>query len=221
MTALSFEILSITPEKYAVVPNLIAHVRITESDGTRIHAMALRAQVRIEPHRRRYSDDEAAAVADLFGGRERWASTLKSFQWMNISTMVQGFAGTCDVDIGIACTYDFDVTSSKYLHALQDDGNVPLTLLFSGTVFTHEPGKFAVEQIPWDLECSYDLPVRVWKDLMRLHYPDTGWIRLRHDSLAALARFKAEHALLTYDDVVDQLLSTDRSRSTVLDRGDA
>lgn len=209
MTALSFEILSITPEKYAVVPNLIAQTRITESTGVRIHAMALRAQVRIEPHRRRYTDVEAAAVVDMFGARERWTSTLKSFQWMNTSTLVQGFTGTCDVDIAIPCTYDFDVTSSKYLHALADDGNVPLVFLFSGTVFIHDSSRFGVEQIPWDLECSYDLPVRVWKELIRQHYPNSGWIRLRHDTLTALALYKSEQGLLSYDDALGALLEVD------------
>lgn len=222
MTALSFEIMSITPEKYAVVPNLIAHVRITESENTRIHAMALRAQVRIEPQRRRYTEDEAAGVIDMFGTRDRWTSTLKSFQWMNTSTLVQGFAGTTDADITMPCTYDFDVTSSKYLHALREDGTIPLTFLFSGTVFSHETtGRFGVEQIPWDLESPYDLPVRIWRDLIRLHYPNTGWIRLDHDTLAALTRFKSEHGLVGFDDAVDRLLSIGSSRPPALhDRGD-
>ena len=94
MTDLSFELLNIAPEPYAVVPNLLARVRITESSGVPIHALALRAQVRIEPQRRRYSDAEAAAMADLFGTRDRWASTLKSFLWMQTSTTVQGFTST-------------------------------------------------------------------------------------------------------------------------------
>ncbi|SNT04402.1 DUF6084 family protein [Rhodococcoides kyotonense] len=207
MTHLSFKVLGITPETYAAVPNLIAHVRITEDTDTTIHAMAMRAQVRIEPHRRRYSETEAAALVDMFGTPERWVSTLKSFQWMQTSTLVQGFTGTCDVDVTMPCTYDFDVTASRYLHAMHDDGTIPLALLFSGTVFTNGSRRFGVEQIPWDLEAHYDLPVRVWKALVRLHYPNSGWLRLRHDTLAALARYKAEEGYLGFDEALTRLLS--------------
>ena len=54
---------------------------------------------------------------------------------MHCAAMVQGFTGTTEVDLPMPCTYDFEVTGSKYLHALRD-GFVPLLLLFSGTVFT-------------------------------------------------------------------------------------
>ena len=54
---------------------------------------------------------------------------------MQCSTMVQGFTGVTEVDLPLPCTYDFDVTGSRYLHAV-GDGTVPLALLFSGTVFT-------------------------------------------------------------------------------------
>ena len=208
MTDLSFELLNIAPEPYAVVPNLLARVRITESSGVPIHALALRAQVRIEPQRRRYSDAEAAAMADLFGTRDRWASTLKSFLWMQTNTTVQGFTSTCETDIALPCTYDFDVTASKYLHALQDNKTIPIAALFSGTVFTNgNSGRFGVEQIPWDRECSYEMPVQVWKDLVRLHYPNTGWVRLDHDTLAALARFKSDRGLIGFDEAVTDLLA--------------
>lgn len=207
MTDLTFELCSVAPEPYAVVPNLLARVRITESSGVPVHALALRAQVRIEPHRRRYSDAEAAAMLDLFGTRNRWTSTLKSFLWMQTSTTVQGFTGTCETDIALPCTYDFDVTASKYLHALQDDKTIPIALLFSGTVFTRGGLGFGIEHIPWDRECAYDMPVQVWKDLVRLHYPNTGWVRLDHDTLAALARFKSDRGLIGFDEAVTALLS--------------
>ena len=74
-----------------------------------VHAIALRCQVRIEPQRRRYSDDEAAGLVDLFGGRERWFDTLKPFMWMQAGTMVQGFTGSTEVDLPLPCTYDFEV----------------------------------------------------------------------------------------------------------------
>ena len=48
-------------------------VRVEETSGERVHALALRAQVRIEPQRRRYDDTEEQALLDLFGDRSRFA----------------------------------------------------------------------------------------------------------------------------------------------------
>ena len=127
--------------------------------------------------RRGYSDDEAAGLLDLFGPRERWATTLRTFQWLQTTAMVQGFTGATQVNLPLECTYDFEVAASKYLHALRD-GTVPLQFLFSGTIFSKGPRGFAVQQVPWDREDRFDMPVSVWRDLMQQHYPNTGWLRL-------------------------------------------
>ncbi len=58
MPELAFAVLDIRPEPYAVVPNLLARLRIEESTGEQVPALALRAQVRIEPQRRRYDAAE-------------------------------------------------------------------------------------------------------------------------------------------------------------------
>ena len=42
--------------------------------------------------------------------------------------------------------------------------------------------------------------------MMDLYFPNTGWLRLRRDTLDALQRFKAERALLTWDETFEQLL---------------
>ncbi|MCZ4077137.1 DUF6084 family protein [Rhodococcus sp. H36-A4] len=211
MTQLSFSVIDIVPEEYAVAPNLTVQLRIEESTGVEIHALALRCQVRIEPHRRRYTDAEAAGMVDLFGGRERWASTLRSFLWMQCSTVVQGFSGSCDVDLPMLCTYDFDVASSKYLHALEEerdghDASIPLEMLFSGTVFTKGSNGFGVQQIPWDRECRFDLPVRAWRRLVDMHFPNTGWIRLDRDTLYALSAYRSERGMTGLDDAVVELV---------------
>lgn len=100
-----------------------------------------------------------------------------------------------------------EVTASKYLHALDEAGStVPLVFLFSGTVFTRGVAGFGVERIPWDRESTYDLPVAVWRELVQAHYPNTGWVRLDHDTLAALARYKAAHGLIGLDVAISDLL---------------
>ncbi|MCU1520474.1 MAG: hypothetical protein JWM01_1902 [Arthrobacter sp.] len=206
MTQLAFAVVDIQPEPYAAAPQLTARLRITEATGAAIHAIALRCQVRIQPQRRGYAGDEEQGVLDLFGERGRWPTTLKSFLWMQCSTMVQGFTGDTDVDLPLPCTFDFDVAAAKYLNALRD-GEIPLELLFSGTVFTKGQTGFGVEQVPWDLEASYRLPVTAWHRLMDLYFPNTGWIRLDREVLAALFQYKSSHGLTSWDAAVEALLA--------------
>ena len=78
-----------------------------------------------------------------------------------------------------------------------DDGEVPLVFLFSGTIFSRTASGFGVEQVPWDLEAGYRMPVRVWRDLMDSYFPNTAWLRLDRDTVADLSRFKAARALPT------------------------
>jgi hypothetical protein len=61
--------------------------------------------------------------------------------------------------------------------------------------------------LSWASEAHYRLPVRVWRDLMNLYYPNSGWLRLQRETLDALMRFKAQRALPTWDGVMEALLS--------------
>ena len=212
MTELQFTVAEIFAEPYAVAPQLTARLRIEESTGATIHAIALRAQVRIEPQRRAYTADEEQALLDQFGTRDRWYDTLKPFMWMQASAMVQGFTDITEVDLALPCTYDFEVTASKYLHALRD-GAVSVVLLFSGTVFIRGERGFGVEQVPWDREARYDLPISVWRAMIDQYYPGSGWIRLDRDLIESLARYKAERGLTTWDETVRGLLP-DPDRAT-------
>ena len=162
MTEVTFAVLDVAPEPYAVTPVLTARVGIAAVGDDPVHAIALRCQVRIEPLRRGYSDDEAAGLLDLFGPRERWSTTQRTFLWQHSTAMVPGFSGATQVDLPLECTYDFEVAAAKYLHALRD-GTIRLQFLFSGTVFTQGARGFAVQQVPWDREDRYDMPVAVWR----------------------------------------------------------
>ncbi len=206
MTDLTFAVVDVAPEPYAATPLLNARVLITASGEESVHAIALRCQVRIEPLRRGYSDDEAAGLTDLFGPRKRWASTQRTFLWQHSAAMVPGFTGAAEVALPLPCTYDFEVAASKYLHALRD-GALPLQFLFSGTVFMPGERGFSVQQVPWDCEDRYDMPVAVWRDLIGQHYPDSGWVRLSHDTMTALTAYKSVQGLLGIDEAVTMLLA--------------
>jgi hypothetical protein len=206
MSDYRFSVLDIVAEPYAVAPQLTARLRVEETSGQRIHAIALRCQVRIEPQRRRYDEGEGDALRGLFGERERWADTLKPFLWMQCNTTVQGFTGATEADLALPCTYDLEVIGTRYLHAL-DAGDVPLTLLFSGTVFTRGETGFAVEQVPWTCEAKHSLPVAVWRQMIESYFPNTGWVRLDTDTLAALADYRSRHGMTSWDETMQKLLS--------------
>jgi Family of unknown function (DUF6084) len=203
---LTFTILDVAAEQFSATPRLTARIGITAGDNEPIQAIALRCQIRIEPLRRPYSDDEAEGLLDLFGPRQRWVNTQRTFLWQHSTAMVQGFTGVTEVQLPLECTYDFEVTASKYLHALQD-GVVPLLFLFSGTVFVPGERGFSVRQVSWECEAQHGMPVSIWNDLTRLHYPNAGWVRLGHDTVTALAAYKSARGMLDFEDAVTTLLA--------------
>lgn len=209
MTGLTFTVLDVAPEPYAVTPILTARVGIAATGEDPVHAIALRCQVRIEPMRRGYTEDEAAGLLDLFGTPDRWASSQHTFLWQHCATTVQGFTGATEVTLPLEATYDFEVTGAKYMHALRD-GEVPLQFLFSGMIFGKSERGFSVEQVNWNCEARHRLPVSMWRDLITQHYPNTGWVRLNHDTVTALASYKSSRGLLDLDQAVTELLAAAR-----------
>jgi hypothetical protein len=196
-----FDCLGVRAEPYAAAPTLLFRLRISEGSGRRIRTIALRCQLRIEPIRRRYSDAEATRLADLFGERARWGDTLKPMQLATVSVMVPAFTGAVEIDVPVPCSYDLEVASGQYFHAL-DEGEIPLLMLFSGTVFTAD----GIAQIPWDRECGHRMPVAVWRELMNLYFPGGGWLRLTRETLDALQKFKHGQAIPTWDAAITRLL---------------
>lgn len=203
---LTFEVVGARAEPHAVVPTLVLRLRIRDATEADIQAVTLRVQLQIEPRRRHYASVEEGRLQDLFGEPERWGDTLKTLLWTHASLTVTAFRGTTEVDIPIPCTYDFEVASAKYFHGLED-GDVPILLLFSGTVFARNgQGGMAIDQVPWHAEAPFRLPVRVWRDVMDLYFPGTAWIRLRRDTFDALHRYRGQQAMTSWEDAIEGLL---------------
>ena len=206
MAELVFDWLGARAERFSVVPALTLCLRISETTGQPVDAIALRCQIRIEPHRRRYGKAEARRLHDLFGDPSRWADTLKPLQFTTVPVMVPGFSGSTELDLPVPFTYDLQISATRYFASL-DDGEVPLLLLFSGTVISKGETGFAVQQVPWHKETQVRLPVAVWRELMDLYFPGSGWLRLRTDTVDALARVKSREVLPTWDESVERLLT--------------
>ena len=205
MSPVSFEVIGAKVEAYAAVPTLALRLRIVAADGQPVHAIALRSQIMIEPKRRHYEPDEEDRLTDLFGETPRWGDTLRPFLWTNVSMTVTGFTGETEVDLPITCTYDFEIAAAKYMHAL-DDGEIPIVVMFSGTVFGKSAAGLNAAPVSWSEEASYRLPVALWRDMMDLYFPNTGWLRLRRETIDALQRYKSTRALLSWDETFERLL---------------
>jgi hypothetical protein len=145
----------------------------------------------------------AAAPTIRFGLR---ITTLRSLLWTRMTQSVPPFTGETDVDLLVPCTYDLDVTATRYLDALPD-GEVPLEFLFSGTVFyAAEDGRLQTALLSWDLEAEYRLPVPVWRETMDHHFPDSAWLRLDRASHDRLVAYRSRRALPTWAAVIDELI---------------
>jgi hypothetical protein len=193
--------------QYAAAPLLSFKVRI--GNGSRdeiIHTVALRAQIQIEATRRKYDSNEQSRLADLFGEPDRWGQTLRNMLWTHASVVVPRFTESVLADIPVPCTFDFNVAATKYFHGLTN-GDLPLCFQFSGTVFYQgEDGLLQVSPISWDKEAKYRLPVRVWKDLIDLYFPNSAWLALRKDAFEKLYQYKVREGIPTWEEAIERAL---------------
>src|SRR5277367_3396735 len=153
MPDLRFQIEKAEPQRFTAAPTLLFKLRITNAvDNETVHSVALRCQIQLEVTRRQYTSGDQNQLRDLFGETERWGQTLKTMLWTHASVVAPEFKDTVVVDVPVPCTFDFNVAATKYFHGLAD-GDVPLSFLFSGTVFYGDSaGALQVAPIPWDKE---------------------------------------------------------------------
>lgn len=207
MPDLSFRVESAEPVTFAATPTLAFKLRVDNADPQEvIHTVALRCQIQMEVTRRHYNPEEQERLRDLFGEPARWSQTLRNRLWTNVSLMVSQFQGSTLASLEVPCTFDFNIAATKYFHGLSS-GEVPLCLMFSGTVFyADESGSLRVAPISWDKETRYRLPVQVWKDMMDVYYPNTAWINVRRDVFDRLTQYKMDHGVPAWEQVLEQLL---------------
>jgi hypothetical protein len=210
MPDLNFKVEKAEAIPHAAQPLLNFALRISNDEpgaqAETIHTVALRCQIRIEPAKRRYESAEQEQLLDLFGEPARWGRTLRTMLWTHTSLVVPAFTGSTVVELPVPCTFDFNVAAAKFFYAL-DDGEVPLCLLFSGTIFYATDDGLQVMQIPWEKEANFRLPVRVWKQMMDFYYPNSAWLCLRKDAFDQLYQYKSRRGLPTWEAAIEALLA--------------
>lgn len=217
MPDLSFEVMDVEVAPYAAAPLLNFKLRVTNANSEeQIRSVALTTQIRLDVTRRKYSTKEREYLLDLFGEPERWSQTLRNMLWTFVNVGVPSFMGSTVVDMPVPCSFDFNVGATKYFHAL-DAGEIPLSFLFSGTVFYEAPeseeedggwggGGLQVAQVSWESESSYRLPVEVWKRMMDYYYPNSAWLRLRQDTFDRLHLYKMKKGMTNWEEAIESLL---------------
>jgi hypothetical protein len=212
---LSVRVESVEAPPFAASPLLVFKLRLANRDPQeRISIVALRCQIQVDATRRHYSSEEKERLSDLFGEPDRWGQTLRPMLWTHASVIASPFEGETEVDLAVACTFDFNVAATKYFAGLTD-GDVPLLFLFSGTVFYEsDAGSLQVAQIPWDREARYRLPIAVWRRMMEEHYPNSAWLSLRRDVFDRLYQYKVTQGIPTWEKTVESLLPGVESRKT-------
>ncbi|HEY4440761.1 MAG TPA: DUF6084 family protein [Candidatus Elarobacter sp.] len=204
MNDLSFTVVDARAEPYAASPQLALRMRVAETSGAQVYAIALRAQVQLEPQRRRYDAGESDRLGELFGPPQRYGDTLRTMLWTHVSATVPAFTGDGEFDLVVPCSYDFEVAANRYLSALAD-GEIPLVVQLSGTLFVQGEHGVAAQLVPWTCEARYRLPVAVYRATIDAFFPNSAWIRLHRDTFEELARFKRERGLRSWDDAILRL----------------
>ena len=209
MPDLDYKVEAAEAVAFAAAPQLAFKIRITNANAEeQIQSIALRCQIQIQATQRKYAVEEQKRLLDLFGVPERWSRTLRSMLWTHATVMLPPFLGSILVDLPVPCTFDFNVAATKYFAALEA-GEVPLELMFSGTVF-YQPAELGlqVEQIPWDRETKYRLPVSVWREMMDIYYPNSAWLCLRRDVFEKLSQYKMDRGIPTWEQALESLMPT-------------
>jgi Family of unknown function (DUF6084) len=202
---LRFSVEEAAPLEGAAVPTLRFGVQI-DAGADVVRSILLHTQVQIAARRRRYGSSEQERMFDLFGAPDGWSTTLRALHWASQTQAVPAFTGRIVVDVHLPCTYDFEVVATRYLAAL-DGGDVPIELMFSGTLFyAGAGGMLQTARIGWDREAEFRMPVAVWRQTMARYFPGTAWLRLRTETVERLQAYRSRNALTSFDETLDRLL---------------
>jgi hypothetical protein len=208
MPELDFQVIGVEAATRGIVPLVHFQLEIKARPETQpIQAMMLHAQIQIQCPQRAYNGNEKEKLVELFGKPERWGQTLRDRLWGFSNTTVRGFMARSETVLPMPCTFDLNVAATKYFHALEG-GGVPLLFLFSGSVFyAGNDGRLQVEQISWNKECAYNMPLQAWQNMMEQHFPNSAWLSLQRETFDRLCAYKRGGGFANWDETLAGLLN--------------
>lgn len=202
---LTFAVGSVTAERFAAVPTLCFGLDIACPGGAPVRSVMLTVCLRVDVARRRYPPAAHRALTEVFGLPETWGSTMTPLHWTRSTLVVPPFEERTTVALPVPCGTDTELAVTKYLRAV-DDGDVPLDLLFSGTVFHERAGRLTTARIPWSQQVRHQLPARLWHELVERYYGTSPWVRLPADVHERLDAYRTRHVLADPGEAVRRLL---------------
>ena len=208
MPDLDFKVTGVEAAVHGITPLLHFKLEVLNmpADET-IQSVQLQAQIQIQSTQRPYAPAEKERLGELFGTPDRWGQTLRARLWTHASATVRQFAGQTETVLSVPCTFDLNVAATKYFYALEE-GEVPLLFLFSGTIFYEGAGgRLQIQQISWNKESAYRMPIAVWKEMMDRHYPNIAWLSLERGLFDRLYAFRRREGLADWDQTIARLLS--------------
>ena len=184
------------PEPYAAVPTIMLRTADHRARPERtVHAVALRCQIRIEPQRRRYEHEEEQRLVELFGEPPRGATRCGRScgrTWRRPSPASRARPrSTCRS----TCTLRLRGRGRRSSSIRSTTARSRSCCCSPGTAFTRSERGMNVAPVAWHADASFRLPVAVWRQMMDLYFPNSGWVMLSRDTLDALTQFKADRAL--------------------------
>jgi Family of unknown function (DUF6084) len=139
---------------------------VIDAAGRAVDMLRLKVAVRIAAERRRYSAREAEGLWELFGPVEQWGRSLGRIAWDRLGLVVPQFVASTSVALEVPGATDPGAAAGKYLAAVRE-GDVPLELLFSGTVSWRDGGgRLQTAMVPWDREAAFRMPVAAWRQVL-------------------------------------------------------
>jgi hypothetical protein len=212
MPDLSFQVEGVQVVDNAASPLLAFKLRLTDAGPEQmIHTVALRCQIQLEVTRRKYRPEDQERLLDLFGEPSRWGQTLRNLLWTHANLVVPAFKATTLVDLPVPCTFDFNVAATKYFDSLAD-GEVPICLQFSGTIFYANPeAGLQVAPISWDKEARFKLPVSIWRGMMKAYYPNSAWLCLHKDVFDRLYQYKVRRGIPTWEETLEGIIPVEET----------
>jgi len=207
MPDLDFRILGVEAANYGIAPLLHFKLEVTNQPADEvIQSVMLQVQIQIHPTLRAYQPEEKEKLGELFGTPDRWGQTLRARLWTHANVNVPQFSERTEAILSVPCTFDLNVSATKYFYALEE-GEAPLLFLFSGTIFYQNADeRLQIQQVSWNKESTFRLPISVWKEMMDRHYPNTAWISLERDLFERLYAFRRREGLATWEATLERLL---------------
>ena len=146
-------------------------------------------------------------LGELVGPHDGWGQKLGEGLWDRATADVCEYPGSTESLLEVPCSYDLNVAATKYFDGLEG-GEVPLLFLFSGTIFYEDDeGRLQIQQVSWNCESAFRMPIATWQAMMDEHYPNSAWLALDRGLFDKLYAFRRREGLSDWDQTITRLLA--------------